>query len=131
MVLGVVFIGLIYILIFRLKIQSLQNYIWLLILTGLYIYFTLRMRKSPVEVTHFLEYGLLSIFIFRALKHHIKDKTIYFNTALIILLIGTLDEIIQWIVPGRVWNFKDVRLNVISGGLIQLAIWQVIKPKSI
>jgi predicted PurR-regulated permease PerM len=42
-----------------------------------------------------------------------------------------LDEIIQWIVPGRFWNFKDVRLNLISGGLIQLAIWQVIGPKSV
>jgi len=89
------------------------------------------LRNSPVEVTHFLEYGLLSILLFGALNHHIKDKTIYFNAALIILLIGTLDEIIQWIVPGRVWNFKDVKLNVISGGLIQLAIWQVIGPRSI
>jgi len=130
-VLGIIFIGLIYFLIYRLKIRSLLNYIWLIILAGLYVYITLKMRNSPVEVTHFLEYGLLSIFIFRALNHHIKDKTIYFSAAFIILLIGTLDEIIQWIVPGRVWNFKDAGLNVISGGLIQLAIWQVIRPKSI
>lgn len=47
------------------------------------------------------------------------------------MFIGTLDETIQWIVPGRIWNFKDVGLNVISGGLIQLALWQVIGPKSI
>lgn len=89
------------------------------------------MRNSPVEVTHFLEYGLLSVFIYRALNHHIKNKTIYFSAALIILLIGTFDEIIQWIVPGRFWNFKDVGINVVSGALIQLAIWQVIAPKSI
>ena len=130
-VLGFAFIGLIYFLIYRLKIRALPNYIWLLILTGLYIHLTLKLRNSPVEVTHFLEYGLLSIFIFRALIHHIKDKSIYFSAALIILLIGTLDEIIQWIIPGRVWNFKDVGLNVFSGGLTQLAIWQVIGPKSI
>ena len=130
-VLGFVFIGLIYFLIYKLKIRSLPNYIWLLILTFLYTYFTLKMRNSPVEVTHFLEYGLLSIFIFRALNHHIKDKTIYFSAAFIILLIGSFDEIIQWIVPNRIWNFKDVGLNVISGGLIQLAIWKVVEPKSI
>jgi len=130
-VLGFVFIGLIYSLIYRLRIRSLPNYIWLLVLAGFYIHLTLKLRNSPVEVTHFLEYGVLSILLFRALNHHIKDKTIYFNAALIILLIGTLDEIIQWIVPGRVWNFKDVKLNVISGGLIQLAIWQVIGPRSI
>ncbi len=129
--LGFVFIGLIYFLIYRLRVRSLPNYIWLLVLAGLYIHLTLKLRNSPVEVTHFLEYGVLSILLFRALNHHIKDKTIYFNATLIILLIGTLDEIIQWIVPGRIWNFKDVKLNVISGGLIQIAIWQVIGPRSI
>lgn len=89
------------------------------------------MRNSPVEVTHFLEYGLLSVFIYKALNHHIKNKTIYFSAACIILLIGTFDEITQWIVPGRVWNFKDVKINLISGGLTQLAIWHVIRPKSV
>jgi len=89
------------------------------------------MRNSPVEVTHFLEYGLLSILIYKALNHHVRNKTIYLSAACIILLIGTFDEITQWIVPGRVWNFKDVKLNLISGGIIQLAVWQVIKPKSV
>ena len=74
--------------------------------------------------------GYLSLFSGVALDD-IKDKTIYFNAMFIILFIGTLDEVIQWIVPGRIWNFKDVKLNFISGGLIQLAIWQVIVPKSI
>jgi len=129
--LGFVFIGLIYFLIYRLRIHSLPNYIWLLGLTGVYIYLTLKLWNSPVEVTHFLEYGLLSILVFRALNHHIKDKSIYFSSAFIILIIGTLDEIIQWIVPGRVWNFKDIKLNLLSGGLIQLAIWQVMRPKSV
>ena len=129
--LAVVSIGTIYLLFFKFKIRAFKNYVWLLILVFLYVYFILQLRKSPVEVTHFLEYGLLSILVFRALSHHIKDKSIYFSTAFIILIIGTFDEIIQWIVPGRVWNFKDVGLNLISGGLIQLAIWQVIGPKSI
>ena len=127
--LGIASIGTIYFLFLKLKIRALKNYIWLLILAVLYVYFTLKLRKSPVEVTHFLEYGILSILVFKALNHDIKDKTIYFSTMLIILIIGTLDEIIQWIVPGRIWNFKDVGLNVISGGLIQLGIWKVVRPK--
>jgi hypothetical protein len=84
-----------------------------------------------VEVTHFLEYGLLSFLLFKAFSHHIKDNTIYLNSIFVVLIIGTLDEIIQWIVPGRVWNFKDVGLNVFSGILIQFIIWKVVRPKII
>jgi len=90
-----------------------------------------RLKNSPVEVTHFLEYGVLSFFIFKALSHHIKNQSIYFSATLITLIFGILDEVIQWIVPGRVWNFKDVGMNAVSGALIQLAIWKVIAPKSI
>jgi len=85
----------------------------------------------PEEAIHFLEYGLLGFFLFKALIHHIRDKSIYFTATLVVLLIGTLDEIFQWTIPNRVWNFSDVGLNVLSGGLFQLAIWKVVRPKII
>ncbi len=118
-------------MIFKLKIRSLSNYIWLFFITGLYSYFSLKHCKAPVETAHFLEYGLLSFFLFKALNHNIKDKSIYLTATFFALLIGTFDEIIQWITPKRIWNFRDVGLNVISGGLFQLAMWKVIRPKII
>lgn len=130
-VLALAIMSILYFLIFRLKIYSVSNYIWLLVLSGIYVHFTLRLVKTPAEATHFLEYGLLGFFLFRALTNHIKDKSIYFTATLFALIIGTFDETFQWITPGRLWSFRDVGLNTLSGGLFQVALWKVIKPKII
>ena len=98
---------------------------------GLYIFFTLKLWEEPEEAVHFLEYGLLSFFLFKALSHQIKDKSIYITTAFFALFIGTIDEILQWAIPQRVWDFRDVGLNGLSGVLFQLVVWKVIKPKII
>lgn len=100
-------------------------------MAGLYTYFTLKLWKIPEEAIHFLEYGLLSFFLYKALIHHVRDKSIYFTASLFALFIGTFDEILQWITPNRVWNFRDVGLNFLSGALFQLALWQVIRPQII
>jgi len=130
-VLATAFFYLIYFLTSKLKIRSASNYIWLFIIGGLYVYFTLKLWDIPEEAIHFLEYGLLGFFLFKALNHHIRDKSIYFTATLFALLVGTFDEILQWITPQRYWEFRDVWLNTLSGGLFQLAIWKVIRPKII
>ncbi len=128
---GVVFLLALYILFFRLKIRSVLNYIWLFVIGSLYVYFTLKLWEIPEEAIHFLEYGLLGFFIFNALKLKIKDKTIFFSAFLIGCLIGIFDEILQWIVKERYWDFRDVGLNALSSGLFQAAILLGIKPKEI
>ncbi|MEW6456040.1 MAG: VanZ family protein [Acidobacteriota bacterium] len=127
-VLGIGFLGLLYFLSFKLKIRHASNYFWLFIVAGLYLYFTLKLWKIPEEAVHFLEYGLLGFFLFKALTHNVKDKSIYFTATLFALLIGTFDEILQWITPQRFWDFRDAGLNGLSGGLFQLAVWKVVKP---
>ena len=124
-------IVLLYLLVFKLKIRSPSNYICLIICGVLYTYFTLSLRNIPEETVHFLEYGLLSFFIFRALLHRVRDKSIYLTTSLLALLIGTFDEILQWITPERYWDFRDAGLNCLSAGLLQIVLWKVIKPKEI
>lgn len=124
-------IVLLYLLVFKLKIRSPSNYIWLIICGVLYTYFTLSLRNIPEETVHFLEYGLLSFLIFRALLHRVRDKSIYLTTSLLALLIGTFDEILQWITPERYWDFRDAGLNGLSAGLLQIVLWKVIKPKEI
>jgi len=98
---------------------------------GLYVYFTLKLWLYPEEAIHFLEYGLLGFFLFRALSFTVKDKTIYLTAILIGSLVGILDEILQWIMPLRYWDLRDVGLNAFSGVLFQVAIWKGIQPKII
>ena len=129
--LAIAFVFIIYLLIYKLKIRSLTNYVWLFTVAGFYIYSILKLRNAPAEAVHLLEYGLLGFFLFKALIHHVRDKSLYFTASFFALLIGTFDEILQWITPQRMWDFRDVGLNALSGGLFQLGIWKVVKPKII
>jgi hypothetical protein len=123
-----VFCLLIYFLAFRLKVRSPSNYAWLAAVAALYIYFTLRLWRAPEEAVHFLEYGLLGFFLFRALSHSIRDKSIYATAFLLGSLVGIFDEIFQWAMPGRYWDFRDAGLNALATGLFQVALWKGIKP---
>lgn len=128
---GVAFIVTFYFLCFRLKIRKISNYIWLTLTAGTYIYITANLRQAPEEAIHFLEYGLLGFFLFRALQFNIKDRSIYIVAFLIGSLVGIFDEIIQWAVPLRYWDLRDVRLNALASGLIQIALWKGIEPSFI
>lgn len=125
------FFAVLYVLIFRLKIRSPANYIWLIAVAILYVYFTLKLWRAPEEAVHFLEYGLLGFFLFRALSLSIRDKSIYFTAFFIGSLVGIIDEILQWMTPNRYWDFRDAGLNALAVGLFQVALWKGIKPKII
>jgi VanZ family protein len=123
------FLVCLYFLWFRLKIHTFSNYIWLASVTAVYIYFTLKLWRRPEEAVHFLEYGLLGYLLFRALRHHIPDKTIYLAAFFIGVMVGIFDEALQWAIPRRYWDFRDIGLNALSIGLCQIAIWKGLRPK--
>lgn len=114
---------------FRLKIRALPNYLWLAVTACVYIFFTLKLWERPEEAIHFLEYGLLGLLLFRALRHHIHDRSVYLTAILIGGLVGIFDEVLQWMIPRRIWDMRDIGLNALSCGLCQLAIWKGIQPK--
>lgn len=122
---------LLYLFLFKLKIKRVSQYIWLFICVGLYIYFIMQLKAHPEEAIHFLEYGLLSYFLFKALSKKVHDPTIYITAVLFVLFVGTTDEFIQWMMPERYWDFSDIGLNTLAGGIFILAIWKAIKPKII
>lgn len=128
---GVAFIAVIYVLCFRMKIRSPSRLLWLSSVTALYVFFTLKLWRIPEEAIHFLEYGLLGFLLFRALSLSVRDKSIYITAFLITSLVGILDEILQWVMPGRYWDFRDVGLNALAAGLFQIALWKGIKPSFI
>lgn len=107
------------------------NLIWIGAVSGAYLFFTVRLWKSPEEAIHFLEYGLLSYFAYAALRFHVKDISIFFTASLMTLFVGTVDEIIQWLVPGRYWDIRDVGFNFLGGVLLQIAIYKGFNPRTI
>ena len=115
----------------RKKQAKAINFVWLSGVALAYGYFTVKLWRFPAEAMHFVEYGVLSYLLYVALRHHVRDVTLYFSVAFIILFLGTVDEIIQWLVPERFWDFRDVGLNFLSGGLFQVALWKGFQPKNI
>lgn len=126
---GAAFLILSAVLFLRLKIRSPSQYFWLAAVAAAYVHFTLSLWKNPEEAVHFLEYGLLGYFLFRAFRFHIKDRSIFLAAFSAGAFIGICDEILQWAVPGRYWDIRDVGLNALSCALFQLALWKGIKPK--
>jgi VanZ family protein len=119
---------LMYFFIFRLRIKRHSQYAWIFLCAGIVLYNTIRLGTHPEEAIHFLEYGALACFIFTALRRSIPDRTVYFSCLLLVSLAGISDELFQWMMPQRFWDFRDVGLNTLAGALFLTGIWGGIRP---
>jgi hypothetical protein len=45
-----------------------------------------------------------------------------------VTLVATTDEIIQWMTPGRYWDFHDVRFDALSAALAQVVLAKGLRP---
>lgn len=89
------------------------------------IVWTHLLMGQPEEAVHFVEYGVLGVLLFRALRPHINNPGVFVAAALIGTIVGTVDEIIQWTVPDRYWDFRDLVLNGGTSVLVQIAVWRL------
>jgi VanZ family protein len=105
--------------------------VWLVIIAGVYAWLTSRLRTNPEEALHFVQYGVLALLIFRALVHRYRDRAVYLSAFLICVIAGMMDEFVQWIIPRRFFDFRDILLNAQGGGLMVLAIAFGLKPSYI
>ncbi|MBL7129856.1 MAG: VanZ family protein [Candidatus Omnitrophica bacterium] len=110
------------------KQKDIRNFVWLAILAFAYAW-SLGKLKLSIEKIHFVEYGLLSLFVFRALRHNIRDKSIYLCSGIVVFCLGFLDEGIQYILPNRVYETKDVVVNGFAGLLGLLLIGLCFQPE--
>jgi len=126
---ALVFAAVLYVLIARLRIRRVSQYLWLAFFCGLYFYIGLAHISNPVQAAHYIEYGLLGWLLVRAWSYVIFGPAVYAAAFLSGALVGIVDEIIQWITPARFWDLADVGLNVLAVGLILLAIGTGLRPK--
>ncbi|HAP66441.1 MAG TPA: hypothetical protein DCQ99_01200 [Nitrospinae bacterium] len=107
-------------------------YVWLFVLSSVYALLIFR-QKLPAEKFHFFEYGLFSYFSHNAVKENdiiarlLKFKNSYVIAFIFILVISLIDEFIQYFLPNRVGDLRDVFLNIISGVLGLMVIGLVLR----
>lgn len=104
------------------------NYLWLLLIAVLFVGYTFSLRQHPEEALHFVEYGILAVLVYRALCHRIQDPSVYVGAVLLCLIVGVVDEGIQWATPGRYWGIGDIWLNGLAATLVMAGIALGLRP---
>ena len=96
-----------------------------LVLLAIYGYLQKYHCKFPAERLHLIEYGLLACLSYRALRLDFSRAPAYVLAFLISAAFGYLDEMIQYVLPNRVFESRDVMTNVIASalGLLVMSVW--------
>lgn len=111
---------------------SLASCIWLLGLAGLLIYLTFGLADgSAEEAVHYVQYGILSLLLFRAFCHRVRDYSIYAAATIAGTFVGMIDETVQWLTPGRHFGLRDIWLNLTAVALVQVGLAAGVRPKMI
>jgi len=66
---------------------------------------------DAVERFHFVEYGIIAFLFYRAWRY-VGDASLLILPLLAGFLVGTCEEWLQWYVPSRVGELRDVLLNM-------------------
>lgn len=105
--------------------RSALNYLIFFVLAGLFFFLAVS-AKFPAEKIHMAEYGLLSVLFYNALKIELDryDPKLYIIASVLCVFSGLVDEVLQGILPNRVFDWKDVGLNA-AGGIITLLVIRV------
>lgn len=93
-----------------------------------YLYLLKYQCQFPAERLHLMEYGLLAYLFYRALRNDFPSKKAYVLGFLFASVFGFFDEAIQYVLPNRVFEIRDVMTNVMAAGLGLLAVKVLIKP---
>jgi VanZ family protein len=101
---------------------------WLLLSGGICAAYAWHLRHAPEEALHFIEYGVLGLLLFRALRHRLPDRGVFAAVLLVGTLFGVLDEFFQWFVPGRFWDLRDVFVNALAIVLALVALAGSVRP---
>jgi hypothetical protein len=70
--------------------------------------------SDAAERFHFVQYGVLAFLFYKAWRP-LGDGAVFILPLLACVIVGTVDEWVQWFVPGRVGEAKDALLNLMAG----------------
>ncbi len=79
-----------------------------------YGYLLYEFTRFPAERLHLIEYGLMGYVLLRALRLDLGPMGAYSVSFALAVLIGIGDECIQWVLPQRFFEVKDIQLNAVS-----------------
>lgn len=106
-----IFIGILYIL-SRAKKAKISLPSFFLLLPFLPFAFLFLKIKLPEEKIHLIEYALLGLLVY---KDFFKGRIKLYLSILFLLIVASLDEIFQLILPDRIFDYRDIFFNSLGG----------------
>jgi len=94
-----------------------HHYLGLAVVAMIYAYLLGQFARFPAERLHLVEYGFMGYVLFRALRLDMDTKWAYALSLVLAFAIGIGDECIQWLLPQRFFEIKDIQLNALSAAL--------------
>ncbi|MBT3336881.1 MAG: VanZ family protein [Anaerolineae bacterium] len=109
-----------------LKLRLKQREIWVALgVVAVYGMVSVRLFLSPEERTHLFEYGIVATLVHQALLERLRNGRRIPSPALLAIaitaLIGWFDEGIQFLLPNRIYDIRDVGFNALAGLMAVLA----------
>jgi VanZ family protein len=98
-------------------------YAALAVAASVYVIAFSSLRSAHLERTHLPEYGVAAVLSWRAI-HPIVPGVFagYAAAAALAAVIGYVDELIQWVLPGRVYDLRDIGMNALGAVLGTLVL---------
>jgi len=84
--------------------------------------------RFPAERLHLAEYGILSYLLYVAFRMDFQEGKAYALGFITASGFGLFDELIQFILPNRVFEIRDVLTNIMAAGLGLLVIKFLVRP---
>jgi VanZ family protein len=97
-----------------------ERYRWIVAAVVVAVGYALLSRSGVADVDaaerfHFIEYGLIAVLFYKAWQPS-ADASVVVMPLLTGVLVGTCEEWLQWFVPARVGEWRDVVLNLVAVG---------------
>lgn len=80
-------------------------------IAALYGWLVWQLRSNPEEIFHCIQYSVLAGLLFRAFRQSLSIGCAALTAAMAGLCCGILDELIQWFVPARYFDYRDIGIN--------------------
>ena len=115
-------------MVFIFKVRRLAAYAQLAALAGALGLFIADLEVAE-ERFHFIQYSLLALGFFCSLSATRKGSALVLATFACTALAGVLDEVIQYFLPSRVFDLRDIGFNALAGAAGTIACAIIAQPK--
>ena len=115
-------------LVVRRRERRPSTYVYLALIVAAYAVVLVRLAEFAVERLHLIEYGLVAYFAVRCTRHTLERRWAYGVALLIVVNVGYVDEVIQYFLPLRYYDPRDVVTNALSGLLGLFVVMAITRP---